>query len=339
MALQADGRILLGGSFDTLNYQSRQRLGRLYADGTLDATFNLEADDEVNSIVIQPDGKILLTGEFNELCGKPCNGFGRLNNTDPATEELTFDGSKITWLRGGTSPGVYRTTFDVSTDGGVQWTALGDGTWTGEAWELSGLTLPANSTIRASGHSIMGSSSFVCESYFGKLAISVQPLNRTNSASTTTSFSVHAWGGGEACHYQWHRDGTNLVDGGNISGAQTSTLFLNNVLKPDEGNYTVVISNSSGSLTSMVSRLTVADPAILSQPAGQVEEPGQLSNAPDNCRRNPPVDVPVVEGRSSVGRSDNQRPRSEQSERDRCRVLFRCSFQSVGPCETVLLFP
>jgi uncharacterized delta-60 repeat protein len=274
MAVQADGRILFGGAFDTLNYQPRQSLGRLYADGTLDATFNLEADDQVNSIVIQPDGKILLTGEFNELGGASCNGAGRLNNTAPATEQLTFDGSKITWVRGGTSPDVYRTTFDVSTDGGAQWTVLGNGTWNGGVWEISGLSLPANSTIRARGHAIMGSSSFVCESYCGKLAISVQPLNRTNSASTTTSFFAQAGGGGEACHYQWRRDGTNLVDGGNISGAQTSTLLLNSVLKPDEGNYTVVISNSSGSLTSMVSRLTVADPAILSQPTGLVRELG-----------------------------------------------------------------
>lgn len=274
MAVQADGRILLGGSFDTLNHQSRRRLGRLYADGTLDGTFILEADHEVNSVRIQPDGKILLTGEFNKLGGKPCNGFGRLTNTDPATEQLTFDGSKITWLRGGTSPGVYRTTFEVSTNGGAQWIALGDGAWTGEAWELSGLSLPATSTLRARGHSIMGSSSFVCESYFGKLAISAQPFNRTNSASTTTSFSVQAWSGGEVCYYQWRRNGTNLVDGGNISGAQSPTLLLNNVLKPDEGNYTVVISNSSGSVTSIVASLTVADPAILMPPTGLVRELG-----------------------------------------------------------------
>lgn len=41
-------------------------------------------------------------------------GLGRLNNTDPATESLTYDGSTLTWSRDGASPVFWRTTFEFS---------------------------------------------------------------------------------------------------------------------------------------------------------------------------------------------------------------------------------
>jgi len=49
------------------------------------------------------------------LGGVARTNIGRLINTDPATQSLTSDGSSITWLRGGASPEVWRTTFEAST--------------------------------------------------------------------------------------------------------------------------------------------------------------------------------------------------------------------------------
>src|SRR2546428_4232803 len=39
-AVQADGKILVGGAFTTLGGQSRNIIGRLNADGTVDTSFN-----------------------------------------------------------------------------------------------------------------------------------------------------------------------------------------------------------------------------------------------------------------------------------------------------------
>lgn len=63
--LQPDGKIMLGGGFDTLNALSRNRVGRIHADGSVDETFN--PDPSVNSVTIeaivrQPDGKYLVGG-------------------------------------------------------------------------------------------------------------------------------------------------------------------------------------------------------------------------------------------------------------------------------------
>ena len=85
--------------------------------------------------------------------------------------------------------------------------------------------------------------------------IQTQPQSRTNNTGTTASFNVVASGGGLT--YQWQHGTTNLVDGGSISGANTDTLLINSVLKSDVGNYTVVVGNAAGTVTSSAATLTV----------------------------------------------------------------------------------
>jgi uncharacterized delta-60 repeat protein len=88
IAVQSDGRILVGGTFTTLGgggsgTTTRNRIGRLDADGSLDTDFNPGANDAVLALTIQPDGKILVGGVFTALGGggagtRPHNGIARL---------------------------------------------------------------------------------------------------------------------------------------------------------------------------------------------------------------------------------------------------------------------
>jgi uncharacterized delta-60 repeat protein len=64
---QPDGKILIGGSFTTVQGKPRNRIARLKANGALDAAFNPNADGTVESIVVQRDGKILIGGFFTTL--------------------------------------------------------------------------------------------------------------------------------------------------------------------------------------------------------------------------------------------------------------------------------
>ncbi|MBE0543181.1 MAG: immunoglobulin domain-containing protein [Verrucomicrobia bacterium] len=157
VAVQADGKILVGGF--TGNY-----LTRFSADGSLDPTFNPGASSIVFSLAMQADAKILVGGNFTTLDGQPRNYFGRLNNTAPASQSLTLDGSTLTWLRGGTSPEVWRTTFEVSTNG-ANWASLGVGSRVAGGWQLTGVAAPPNASIRARGYAsggyLNGSSWFV----------------------------------------------------------------------------------------------------------------------------------------------------------------------------------
>ena len=82
--LQPDGKIMIGGTFNLYNGTTRNRIARLNADGTLDATFDPGAGPsgsgvKVWDIAIQPDGKYIVVGEFTSYDGTPVNNVARVN--------------------------------------------------------------------------------------------------------------------------------------------------------------------------------------------------------------------------------------------------------------------
>ncbi len=79
VAVQADGKILLGGDFTTVGGTARNYIARLNADGTLDTGFNPNANSVVYSVAVQADGKILLGGDFTTVGGTARNYIARLN--------------------------------------------------------------------------------------------------------------------------------------------------------------------------------------------------------------------------------------------------------------------
>ncbi len=94
-------------------------------------------------------------------------------------------------------------------------------------------------------------------------AISTQPSSRTNIIGTTASFSVNA-SGTAPLSYQWQ------FNGANIGGATGSSLTLNNVQPSDGGNYSVLITNVAGTISSSVATLTIwVPPAISTQPSSR----------------------------------------------------------------------
>jgi len=75
LAVQTDGRVIVGGEF-TPGY-----ITRLNADGTLDATFNQIGglDGAVRSFIVQTDGRIVVVGNFSNFDATQCRNIARLN--------------------------------------------------------------------------------------------------------------------------------------------------------------------------------------------------------------------------------------------------------------------
>jgi len=80
LAIQPDGRIVIGGRFTTVAGQSRRRVARLLPDGTLDASFNpgTGANDSIRTLALQPDGKIVVGGQFTSFNGLAVGYLARL---------------------------------------------------------------------------------------------------------------------------------------------------------------------------------------------------------------------------------------------------------------------
>ena len=106
--------------------------------------------------------------------------------------------------------------------------------------------------------------------------IVAQPQNSTNLAGTSAAFSVTATGS-QPLSYQWQCSGTNLINGGRISGATTNQLTISSLQLSDAGsNYSVVVTNAYGSTNSAVAALAVTCPAITLAPASPTLPPGTV---------------------------------------------------------------
>jgi uncharacterized delta-60 repeat protein len=81
MALQPDGKVVVGGDFLRYNGVTCSNIIRLLPNGSVDAGFRSGSgfNESVNKIVSQPDGKILVGGNFNSYNGISCGNLVRLN--------------------------------------------------------------------------------------------------------------------------------------------------------------------------------------------------------------------------------------------------------------------
>lgn len=110
MVVQPDGKILIGGSFTTYNGVSRNSVARINSDGTLDTSFDpgTGSDYWVRSVLLLPNGKLMVGGNFTTFNGIPCKGLVRLNSdgsvdssfalgtgTDRSIFSLCLSGSEV----------------------------------------------------------------------------------------------------------------------------------------------------------------------------------------------------------------------------------------------------
>lgn len=76
VAVQADGKIVIAGRFSTISGQSRDRLARLNANGSLDTNFNTPTiNTAVSAMALGSDGRVLVHGSYSNLnpsCGPAC---------------------------------------------------------------------------------------------------------------------------------------------------------------------------------------------------------------------------------------------------------------------------
>jgi plastocyanin len=116
--------------------------------------------------------------------------------------------------------------------------------------------------------------------------ITTQPGSQTVTAGQPVTFTVVATGTAPLS-YQWRKDTAN------IPGANAASLTLNAVIAADAGSYTVVVTNSAGSVTSDAAMLTVNPgaeaPVITTQPASQTVTAGTTGNLQRSRDRHRPL--------------------------------------------------
>lgn len=130
-------------------------------------------------------------------------------------------------------------------------------------------------------------------SFNGAPQITGQPASQSAYEGDNVILSVAA-SGSSPFSYQWQENGTNLMDGGNLSGSTNRILTLANVTTSNAGTYSVLVSNPAGSTNSADAVLQVVSslPMIVSAPTNQTPNPcstvsftvAAVGNKPLSCR-------------------------------------------------------
>ena len=102
IVLQSDGKIIIGGTFDSYNGTPSKNIVRLFEDGSIDTSFNAGSgfNSMVRTIKLQSDGKILIGGNFTLYNNTVANRIIRLNNPSLeqyilATDEFNINSFKL----------------------------------------------------------------------------------------------------------------------------------------------------------------------------------------------------------------------------------------------------
>ncbi len=159
--LQPDGRIVIGGGFQSVHGQARLRLARLQPDGSLENSFAADLVSGGNpslnafpgAMVALPDGRLWVGGQFDSVGGVGRKNLARLKLREGASEQMTVDGQTVRWLRGGTGQQlVLPPELEFSTDGGAYF-SIGTMQWVNGEWRLDDFQPPPNQAfyLRVSG--------------------------------------------------------------------------------------------------------------------------------------------------------------------------------------------
>lgn len=268
LALQ-NGKVLVGGSFtfyeDGAVTSNRSGLARLNENGSLDKTFIAPLTNaDVRSLLLQPDGKILVAGRFNTHGGD--RFVTRLNSDGTRDSSFTSVGPGTTGLSLALQPdgkilvghalGVMRLNSDGTQD--LQFGPRNaDGFFGTAADNVFSVAATPNGEVIAGAWRVRVSNTERrgIARLFGSFppppGITQQPVSATVEAGTNVTFSVIATGAPPVT-FQWRKDGKN------INQATNNVLNLLDVDSTDRGAYTVVVSNPGGAVTSVVAKLTIA---------------------------------------------------------------------------------
>lgn len=226
VAVQPDGKVVIGGRFTSVRGVARNGIARFNADGTLDGSFDPGdgvGSGEVRSLALQANGQLLVGGRFSSFARVPCGGIARVNGD--GSFDYGFDaGAGVAQARAA----VYA--ISLQPDGkvfiGGSFLTMDDADASNIARLLGGAAVPAPPRLVS------------------------WPASQTAFSGERLTFAVKA-SGSKPLFYQWRANGNPLA------GATNSLLDFGNLSTAQAGSYTVVLTNRYGSITSSIIVLTV----------------------------------------------------------------------------------
>ncbi len=284
ITVQADDKLVVGGSITTLAGSSVSRLGRLEINGARDTTFvsAIGGGAIYNDLLVLSDGRLLAAGSgfANSASFALVNSDGSFGSNIASSNQVyrlaqapngkilriqtsATSANYVARLLGSNplpSPGSsdFDATFNLGTGPNAEARALAIGP-DGGVW-IAGQFTTVDSV--ATGGIAKLNGDLVAP------AIANQPVRTDVNTGGTARLSVGAIGTGLT--YQWFKNGTPLADDTRISGATTAILTITGLLATDDDTYTVAVTGGTPATTatSNSAKLNVlAAPLVATSPA------------------------------------------------------------------------
>ncbi len=249
IAIQPDGGIVVGGSFTNFNGIVSTNIARLNNDGSVDTNFayyvQSGANGAVDGVVLQPDDRILVFGQFTEFGGLVRNGITRLLPTGQADPTINFG----TGANGAVDAALVDPSYGLITLGGAFTSFNGS---------------PANHIIQLYGLSTIGSGAFEFSSPGYEAAANgiVAPITILRVGGTSGNVSVN---------FSTVTNSGTAVPGVDYTPVSTNVAFAPGAVV--ETVYVPVLSdfNSTGNLNVGLLLTNATPPAMVTnQPTAQL---------------------------------------------------------------------
>lgn len=244
------------------NFNASQRVNFavLTPSGAVDPTIQADLNGSGRALAVLPDGSVVVGGGFTAVNSTHLTSLALVRKDGSVDPSFKFDF--------GANGLIY--VINVTADGSL----LVGGNFT----RVNGIE--ATNLVRI-GSRPAGVT----------LAITAQPRSANVDAGDTATFSV-ASRGGAPLTFQWRKDGVVMA------GATQSSLRLANVATNDVANYTVEVTDPSGSVVSQAASLTVQGVAPVQVETGGFESWATANNLPAGARG--PSDDPDDDGAPNI---------------------------------------
>lgn len=267
LAVQPDGKVLVGGSFTAVSGASRTGYARLNTDGSFDSTFGsvFSSANAVTGFTLPGDGSVFVRGTFSFVnVAVPV-----VSGAETATVTTSRNLARLN------SAGIPDAGFGLYGFDGFSandFAVLADG---------SVLVGTQNLNVAFDGTSWPALTKLVAQT---GLAIAQQPNDRRVYAGASTGFSAETRNGVSTPRFQWRKGGLPLTPSPRYQGIYSRGFNVVDAQAADAGSYDCVITDGTTTVTSRPATLTVlatapsvALPEVMTRLDGLIFETSLLS--------------------------------------------------------------
>lgn len=268
--IQSDGKIVVAGYFADVNHANKISMVRLNTDGSVDCSFDTGTgpDTSIYDVAQQPDGDILIAGDFTTYDGTTRYGFARVKNgagntitiTQQPADAIVCNGATATFscLAAGTTNITYQWQFSPNSSPLVFTDIANGGIYSGATTSTLTVVTTGNAGAGRYRCRINGDVALEVQTYDEGLFINpppAAPVAIPNSGCVATAVVVGASGASNG-QYRWY----TVASGGTAIPGEVNSQYTTPALTVTTDYYASINNGTCESSRTIVTATVLPSP-------------------------------------------------------------------------------